>query len=86
MTDVDLFHEQRVSKQARETSKHSADRIWLSQTGPHAKTYKSDFCRIVAFSRPLSFYREVAFLAFSVLVACIIIVRGLMALSDYEVL
>ena len=30
--------------------------------------------------------REVAFLAFSVLVAFIVIMRGLVALSDYEVL
>jgi len=30
MVDVDLVHEHRVSKQARETSKHAIDRIWLS--------------------------------------------------------
>ena len=30
MIDVDLVHEHRVSKQARETSKHAIDQMWLS--------------------------------------------------------
>jgi len=53
MIDVDLIHEHRVIKKAREKSKHTIERIWLSsyipQTGSHAKTYMSDSCRIVAF-------------------------------------
>jgi len=48
MIDVDLIHEHRVSKQARETSKHPIDCIWLSHAFLKLALTQKHTCSILA--------------------------------------